>query len=487
MNKTKRFIVLILSLVLLCSFSLSVFATNVPTITISSKTASSGKVVTVDIKISNNPGIMAMAFSITYDTDALEYVKYTKGYLSDYTVKNHSDKGHVSFVNIESDDKSNNDTIISIDFKVKDNASAGTHIISLANSNRDTYGSSLKNCFSNSNQQAISVNLESGGITVPETCENSGHKYGGWEIIKAATCTKTGTKQRACIRCSATEEEQIPITHDFENEWTVDKAATPTEDGIMSRHCKNCDAVTDKFTFTYKEVEDSKDDNTSSDDSSADNSSSNNSSSSNSGTSSDNSLKEESSSENKPTGSEQSSQSSKVPSDTTSSGNSNSTNSSSSSSKNTTTSNSSSATGNLNNSGSNKEPINNTEGAKNPISVLDGIADFKENIEPNWEPNDTSLDYTQSQNTSLKNDDVSTEDTKSESTDSITNSIENDSSTENNDKSTGKEIIAQNNKPNDNSNNLTAGQIAVLVVGGLASVAIITPLVIRIVPFLKIK
>ncbi len=246
---------LLICTIFVFSFCLSAFAaTDTAKITVSSADAMPGDSITINVDISNNPGIMAMAFCITYDNDSLVYKNFSKGYLTSYTVKDHSDKGYVSFVNVENKDNSTDGTIISILFEVKEDAAPGKHTITLANSNIDRHGKKLHNSFSNSKQQFVVPIVTSGGVTVAETCENAGHDYTEWNVVYPATCTTTGLKNRLCERCSTFEEETIPASHDFEAEWTVDKAATPEEDGIMSRHCTKCDAVTDKITFSYEEI-----------------------------------------------------------------------------------------------------------------------------------------------------------------------------------------------------------------------------------------
>lgn len=403
MKKTKRILATLLCLILItvCGFTASAADTTV--ISLSNVTALPGESVTIDIAISNNPGIMAMSFCITYNSNVFEYTGYSRGYLSRYTIKDHPDKGQIAFVNDEASNKSNNGVMLSVKFTVKDNAAPGKYTITLANQNREKHGNKLHNSFSNSSLKNIVPSVTAGSITVGETCENAGHKYGDWTVITPADCVSTGTKEHTCVRCEHTETVEIPITHDFEADWTVDKAATPTEDGIMSRHCKNCDAVTDQITFTYEEVEDSRnpDDTSSDDNSSSDNTSSDVSS-------------DENSSENN-TSSEQNNQTS-VPSGNTSSSGS-----------------SSSSSG----SASNKTPINNTVGAKNPQSAVENTKDYQENIKPNIDNNTSSG----TQNTDTEND----------------------------------------NKTDRAQTNWTAGDIALLVVSGVISIAIIALAVILII------
>lgn len=380
MKLIKKIISILLCLILIAAIGVTALAATTPNISLSNVKAMPGDTVTIDISISNNPGIMAMSFCITYDSDAFEYTGYSKGYLSRYTIKDHADKCQVAFVNDEASDKSNDGVMLSIKFKIKDDAKPGKHTVTIANQNREKHGNKLHNSFSNSNLKYIVPTVNAGSITVGETCENAGHKYGEWNILTPADCKHTGTKEHTCVRCKYVESITIPITHDFEADWTVDKAATPTEDGIMSRHCKLCDAVTDKITFTYKEVEDSQkpDDNTSSDNSTSGDDSSNESNNSSSDTSSD-IVSDENSSESNT-------------SDNHSSENENSSDATVSNNSSTTPS-------------PNKTPINNTVGSKNPQSAVENIKDYQDNIKPNLENNSTSsiLENTDSQDETASN------------------------------------------------------------------------------------
>lgn len=393
MKKAKRILVMLLCMLLCISLCPHIAAASTAKITVSDASALPGKEVTLNISITNNPGIMAMTFSVTYDNNNFEFVDYSKGFISTPTYKDHSDKGHVIFVVSETKDKTNSGNMMSLTFKIKEDAKPGKYTISLANHNREKYGNSLHNCFSNSEQNFILPTVKAGSITVEETCENAGHKYSGWKTTTQANCTETGTKERTCVRCGNTEEEIIPITHNFEAEWTVDKAATPEEDGIMSRHCTKCDEVTDKITFSYEEIGGDDTNNTSSSQPSGD-------------TSTDSSSEGESS--------EGESSSVSTPSDAISSDESVADNTSS----DTETQNSTSS-----DSSTDKKPvINNTVGAKNPLSEVEKLEDYQENIKPDKETDNTS---SEAQSSNWENSSSSNKDTESKDADADSNSTEN--------------------------------------------------------------
>ncbi|MGN0492951.1 MAG: cohesin domain-containing protein [Acutalibacteraceae bacterium] len=249
-SKLKAGICVILSLLLLIS-PLGVSAEEDYSqghITIDTVSALNGDSVILKIAIDNNPGIMAMTISITYDSSALTYERYYFGYLNDHTVVNHPDKNLIRFVNCESRDYDNNGTIISVQFKVKEDADFGFYPVSIDYKAGD---------FCNWKLEKLMPVITPGGVNVAYNGSNCSHKqYGDWEVVANPTCTEKGAKQRSCIKCGHVDIGEIPAAgHDFEEQWTVDRQATAEASGIMSRHCKNCEETTDVLTFSLPESE----------------------------------------------------------------------------------------------------------------------------------------------------------------------------------------------------------------------------------------
>lgn len=250
-SKLKAVFCLIISVLLLIS-SLGVSAEEDYSqghITIDTVSALNGDSVILKIAIDNNPGIMAMTISITYDSSALTYERYYFGYLNDYTVVDHPDKNLIRFVNCQSRNYSNNDTILSIQFKVKEDADFGFYPVSIDYKAGD---------FCNWKLDKLMPVITSGGVDVAYNGSNCSHKkYGDWEVVAKPACTEKGAKQRACVKCGHIDIAEIPAAgHDFAEEWTVDREATAEASGIMSRHCKNCEETTDLLTFSLPESED---------------------------------------------------------------------------------------------------------------------------------------------------------------------------------------------------------------------------------------
>lgn len=144
----------------------NVSASIAPEITINKSIAKQGEIVSATVSIANNPGILAMAFCITYDSDVLEYTGYEEGYLSNYNIKDHKDKGWLSFVSIEDSDLKQNGDMFTLVFKVKSNALPGTYEIGIANNNPEKYGESLHNSFADSNEKYIVPNINKGSVQV---------------------------------------------------------------------------------------------------------------------------------------------------------------------------------------------------------------------------------------------------------------------------------------------------------------------------------
>ncbi len=223
-------------------------------ITVSTVTAVNGDSVIVKLDMSNNPGIMAMTISITYDSSVLTYERFYRGYLRDYTVAAHPDKNLIRLVNCENGNLHKNATMISFQFKVNENADFGFYPITIDYKQGD---------FCNWKLKKLMPEITSGGVNIEFNGKNCNHKkYGKWETAAPAGCTEPGAEQRACEKCGHIEiRETEPIGHSFSPEWTIDEPATKDALGKMSRHCERCDATTDLLTFTLKDVEDNKIDN----------------------------------------------------------------------------------------------------------------------------------------------------------------------------------------------------------------------------------
>lgn len=184
----KKFLLCILSMILIIAIVPSgiVSAESSPVITVGNANAKRGETVNIHISIADNPGILAMAFSITYDATALEYVGYEKGYLSNYNIMDHADKGFVSFVSVEDQELNTNGSILALTFRVKENVPNGTYEIGIANNNPEKYGESLHNSFANSNEQFIIPTIVKGYVNIADIMKGDANGDGAVNTRDAA-------------------------------------------------------------------------------------------------------------------------------------------------------------------------------------------------------------------------------------------------------------------------------------------------------------
>ncbi len=166
----KKIISILLCIILVfvaVSFN-AVAAEMSPTITVGNSIGKPGDNIDVKISIADNPGILAMAFCVSYDSNILEYTGYKNGYLTNYTIKDHPDKGMVSFVSVEEAERNENGTLLTLVFKIKDTADYGEYEIGIVNNNPEKYGDSLHNSFANAKEQFIVPVVNKGMVTVTD-------------------------------------------------------------------------------------------------------------------------------------------------------------------------------------------------------------------------------------------------------------------------------------------------------------------------------
>lgn len=221
------------------------------TVQVDTAKANAGDPVIVLLRIINNPGVMAMTISITYDSSALDYQYYYPGteVFSDYTVKEHPSRNIIRLVISEETDKYNDGLIVGFRFNVAKDAEAKLHEMTVEYSSGD---------FCNNDLVRLMPKIVSGGVDVAYNGTNCGHrKCSDWTEIIAPTCTTEGAEQRTCAKCGHIELRNTdPAGHDYEDKWTVDIPATKDSAGTMSRHCKNCESTTDETNFTLQNSED---------------------------------------------------------------------------------------------------------------------------------------------------------------------------------------------------------------------------------------
>mgnify|MGYP003315459562 CR=1 FL=1 len=137
-------------MVLLCIsvFGMTVSAEGEPNITVSGATAAQVEEVTITVDIANNPGIAMLELPISYDTSRLEKVSFTaQGLPGGYV--------NTTGVWINPGNSDYNGTILTLTFKVLDNAPLGDAEVSV----------SVKNA-ANWDEQSVSFAVSNGAVTV---------------------------------------------------------------------------------------------------------------------------------------------------------------------------------------------------------------------------------------------------------------------------------------------------------------------------------
>ena len=239
-----------------CCFHASAAEEKTFDLMVSSTTAVPGDTVVFSLDVKNNPGIMAVTFTVHYDPEVLEYEKYIAGILSRDTSARHD--GYVSIVFCGIKDRVGDGTLYGFQFKVKDTAKAGFSKVTIKNIRPAQYGDSLKGCFANWNGDRLVPTLTSGGVNVGFTGSNCEHKFGEWETVVPAACKTTGIQSHTCTICGHNAQEDIPpIGHEYDRNWTIDRIASTLSEGLMTRHCtrSGCTATSDLVTFTVRDAE----------------------------------------------------------------------------------------------------------------------------------------------------------------------------------------------------------------------------------------
>lgn len=248
----KKIISLILCLCFITavfSFSTSAEIVNEGHITIGTTPAVTGDTVTIPIKISENPGIMATTISITYNSKSLEFIDYIEGtFLKDYTVVDHPDKNLIRFVSCEAKTRKNNGTMLSLRFKVRDNAEWEFSKIDIKYSQGD---------FCNWALDKIMPTVTSGGVDIAYNGSNCSHKnYNDWKTVAEPTCDSEGVMERICQKCNHVDSKRISsVGHIFPEEWTVENVATKDKAGTMVRYCTTCNEFVDRIEYTIEDSE----------------------------------------------------------------------------------------------------------------------------------------------------------------------------------------------------------------------------------------
>ena len=219
----KKLITVMLALVLCVGMmAVAASAAGTPALAVSSATGAAGKTVDVTVSLSNNPGIAMLEFGVDYDSSRLTLEGMTTTGLDGAMAST-----SYIWVTTNAADSKYEGKILTITFKVKEDAAPGAADVKLTGINCGNWA-----------EEVISVSASAGKVTM--TCD---HVWGEWEVTEAATCAKEGTETRKCSVCGATETRAIAKADHTWGEWEVTVAADCGNDGEKTRKCSVCEKV----------------------------------------------------------------------------------------------------------------------------------------------------------------------------------------------------------------------------------------------------
>lgn len=239
----------------------TVSAAGNPKVAIGSVTGEPGETVTVDVTLSNNPGLQSMRVEVNYDTGVLECTDIaeknvfgTGSYLTPSDLS--KNKLVLNWNTSDMMNVSTNSVLATMSFKIKDTAVNGKTELKLTTTDGNTYNYD----YDTDTYTDYGIDFTNGSITVKideskclhdyvngvcSKCEKvCDHKNSDTVITKEASCTEVGSMTITCNDCGNAEEKEIPMKdHNIETLKAVD--ATCTETGLTAgQKCKDCGRIT---------------------------------------------------------------------------------------------------------------------------------------------------------------------------------------------------------------------------------------------------
>ena len=197
----KKFVSLILIFVVSAAmFSFVSHAENTPTLTVSSVSGHAGDNVAVTVDIANNSGIIAICFSIAYDSSILTLTDVTDGTIfnegqsvfgNDLTANPYT----VLWVDeLTTANHTGNGTLVTFNFKIADDAPGGDTAITLTVNSSSTFDVDLND---------VSFTAVNGRVTVPQTQESVMTNLPmGLTAATAETIIGTGEGEHLVLICN---------------------------------------------------------------------------------------------------------------------------------------------------------------------------------------------------------------------------------------------------------------------------------------------
>ena len=293
----KKIFTFLTTIILICGVCLvPTSAAGNGKIALSSANGKQGDNVTLNVTMSNNPGLVTMSIRVEYDTNILQLIRVadTKLLVGSQLNTNYGSPYKITWADgSATTNNKKTGAIANFTFKIKDNAKVGSTDVKLyfidsydtdytENNFSATSGKIDVGCKSHTFGNYTNVNASThkrvcsacgfeetknhtwngGTVTKQASCKESGtkhftctacnatkdetiaktnnHSWGNWNTTKQAGCTTPGTTTKTCSVCGKTETQQINATGHSMGAWSQSKAPTCTEKGEEKRSCSKC-------------------------------------------------------------------------------------------------------------------------------------------------------------------------------------------------------------------------------------------------------
>lgn len=224
---------LIALITIFSAFSIRAFATN-PKITVDDVYGKPGGTVNVDVKISDNPGIVGMRIKLTYDKDVLTLTDVTNGKVFDEALSLFgNDKSAVPYYmlwddSLNSDNNTKNGRLVRLSFKISENVKVDSAKVNISVDEKSTFNTELNTVLFDSDSAVVHIK----GVTTTQADLNG--------IIKSQIKETTTENQNTTTQIYYIESDEDGvsiITHtDTSQEQDVTSSASVSQEKTQANH-----------------------------------------------------------------------------------------------------------------------------------------------------------------------------------------------------------------------------------------------------------
>lgn len=301
----KKVVSALLIMLMLCNLlPFSAVAAGNGSISMGSASGAQGDSVTLNVNLTNNPGLVTMTIKVSYDTSVLQLTKvsdpqllvgaqlnprynspYTISWVDGTTTVNNTKTGEIAAFTFKILDTAKvGDSTVTLQFvdsydtNYQENsfsASSGKVSVTCKSHHFGSYtkvndNQHSRTCSACGYVETVNHSWDGGTVTKQATCKESGtkeytctacgakkaetvaktnsHSWGGYTVTKQPTCTAAGVQTRTCSVCGKTESQTVNATGHKFGAWAQSKAPTCTEGGTQERKCSVCGATESRNT-----------------------------------------------------------------------------------------------------------------------------------------------------------------------------------------------------------------------------------------------